>query len=30
MTRLDVSGLAAGTYLIGPADGMKQQLQIVR
>ena len=30
MTRLEVSGLAAGTYLVGPADGLKQQLQIVR
>jgi len=30
MTRLNVSGLATGTYLVGPANGLKQQLQIVR
>jgi hypothetical protein len=30
MTRLNVSSLAAGTYLIGPAHGLKHQLQIVR
>ena len=30
MTRMEVSGLAAGTYLVGPADGLKQQLQIMR
>lgn len=30
MTRLNVGGLATGTYLTGPANGLKQQLQIVR